>query len=239
MAMEVVPLFAVQDAWNELPTVNPGAVLTSYEGVEVKGVLENTSTGSHDVGGRSINVENKVNGSREQPLTPPFLPSPEAMPTPAQNTLARRTTPGAFPDDDSTINTSPTGPQVSVQVPIQARVNTLPSPTVPALPALPDPSLPSWALQESLQQATTNPVRQSTRLNPNTADTSLGGEDTTDAPWWPVSDVLQSNIITGKQTRIRRDKVDFQAHYIEADNDDYFQLPYINNPYINAVETTR
>jgi hypothetical protein len=147
MAVEVVPSFAVQDAWNKLPTVDPGAVLTPYEGVEVKGVPENTSTGSHDVGRRSINVKNKVNGSGEQPLTPPFLPSLEATPTPAQNTLARRTTPGAFPDDGSTINTSPTGPQVSVQVPIQARVNTPPSPTVPALP---DPSLPSWALQESL-----------------------------------------------------------------------------------------
>jgi hypothetical protein len=150
MAVEVVPSFAVQDAWNKLPTVDPGAVLTPYEGVEVEGVPENTSSGSHDVGGRSIDVENKVNGSgeqhfstQEQPLTPPCLPSPEATPTPAQNTWARRTTPGAFPDDDSTINTSPTGPQV----PIQARVNTLPSPTVPALP---DPSSPSWALQESL-----------------------------------------------------------------------------------------
>jgi hypothetical protein len=188
MAMEVVPLFAVQDAWNKLPTVDPGAVLTPYEGVEVKGVPENTSTGSHNVGGRSIDVEIKVNGSGEQPLTPPFLPSPEATPTPPQNNLARWTTPGAFPDDDSTINTSPTGPQVSVQVPIQARA---------ASPA-PDPSSPSWALQESLQQATTDPVRQSTRLNPNTADTGSGGEDITDAPWWPVSDVLQSNIITGK-----------------------------------------
>jgi hypothetical protein len=96
MAVEVVPLFAIQDAWNELPIVDPGAVLTSYEGVEVKGVPDNTSSGSHDVGGRSIDVENKVNGSgeqhlstREQPLTPPFLPSPEATPTPAQNTLAR------------------------------------------------------------------------------------------------------------------------------------------------------
>jgi hypothetical protein len=74
MAMEVILLFAVQDAWNELLIVNPGAVLTSYEGVEVKGVPENTLTGSHDVSGRSIDVKNKVNGSREQPLTPP-LPS--------------------------------------------------------------------------------------------------------------------------------------------------------------------
>jgi hypothetical protein len=71
MAMEVIPLFAVQDAWNKLPIVNPGAVLTLYKGVEVKGVPENTSTGSHDVGGRSINVKNKVNRSGEQPLTPP------------------------------------------------------------------------------------------------------------------------------------------------------------------------
>jgi hypothetical protein len=116
--------------------------------------------------------------------------------------LARRTTPGAFPDDDSTINTSPTGPQVSVQVPIQARA---------ASPA-PDPSSPSWALQESLQQAATEPVRRSTRLNPSdAADTGSGGEDTTDAPWWPVSDVSQSNIITGKRTRIRRDDPDFKA----------------------------
>jgi hypothetical protein len=137
MAVEVVPLFTVQDAWNKLLTVDPGAVLTPYEGVEVKGVPENTSTGSHDVGGRLINIKNKVNGSGEQPLTPPFLPSLEATPTPAQNTLARRTMPGAFPDNDSTINMSPTGPQVSVQVPIQARVNTPPLPTVPALP---DPS---------------------------------------------------------------------------------------------------
>jgi hypothetical protein len=124
---------------------------------------------------------------------------------------------------------SPTGPQVSVQVPIQARVES---------PA-PDPSSPSWALQESLQQAATDPVRQSTRLNPNTADTGSGGEDTTDAPWWPVSDVSQSNIITGKRTRIHRDDADFQAHYVEADDNDYFQLPYINNHHINAVETTR
>jgi hypothetical protein len=133
MAVEVIPSFAIQDAWNELPTVDPGAILTSYEGVEVKGVPESTLRGLCD-------IENKDIGSGEQSLTPPFLPSLEATPTPAQNTLARRTTPGAFPDDDSTINTSPTGPQVSVQVPIQARVNTPPSPTVPALP---DPLLPS------------------------------------------------------------------------------------------------
>jgi hypothetical protein len=67
MAVEVVPSFAVQDAWNKLPTVDPGAVLTSYEGVEVKGVPESTSRGL-------CNVENKDIGSGEQSLTPP-LPS--------------------------------------------------------------------------------------------------------------------------------------------------------------------
>jgi hypothetical protein len=113
--------------------------------------------------------------------------------------LARQITPGAFPDDDSTIDALPIGPQVSVQVPIQARAASL----------APDPSSPSWALQESLQQAATDPVRQSTRLNPNTADTGSGGEDIIDAPWYPVSDVSQSNIITGKQTRIHRDNADF------------------------------
>jgi hypothetical protein len=65
MAVEVVPLFAVQDAWNKLLTVDPGAILTPYEGVKVKGVPENTLTGLHNVGGRLINVKNKVNGSRE------------------------------------------------------------------------------------------------------------------------------------------------------------------------------
>jgi hypothetical protein len=90
-------------------------------------------------------------------------------------------------------------------------VNTLPSPTAPALPALPDPSLPSWALQESLQQAATKPVQQSTRLNPNTADTSSGGEDTIDAPWWPDLDVLQKNIVTGSQTRTYRNNLNPQA----------------------------
>jgi hypothetical protein len=80
-------------------------------------------------------------------------------------------------------------------------VNTPPSPTVPALP---DPSSPSWALQKSLQQAATEPVR-SARLNPSdAADTGSGGEDTTDAPWWPDSDVSQKNIITGSRTRTRR-----------------------------------
>jgi hypothetical protein len=139
MAVEVVPSFAVQDAWNELPTVDPGAVLTSYERVEAEGVPQGTN-------GRLINVENKVDGrgeqrfsTREQPLNPPFLPSPEATPTPAQNILTQRTTPGTFPDDGPDIYTSPTGPQVSVQVPIQARVNTSPTPAPPAL----DPPSPS------------------------------------------------------------------------------------------------
>jgi hypothetical protein len=76
-------------------------------------------------------------------------------------------------------------------------VNTLPLPTVPALPALPDPLSPSWALQESLQQAATEPVQQSTCLNLNTANTGLGGEDIIDAPWWPDLDVSQKNIVTG------------------------------------------
>jgi hypothetical protein len=156
-------------------------------------------------------VENKAGGSREQhssaregPLTPPLLPTPEATPTPAQNILARQITPGAFPDDDSTTDALPTSPQVSVQVPIQART---------ALPA-PDPSSPSWALQESLQQAAAKPVRRSARLNP-TADAGSGGEDiadaldTADAAWWPGSEVSQSNIITRKRTRICRDNPDF------------------------------
>jgi hypothetical protein len=74
MAVEVVPSFAVQDAWNELPTVDPSAVLTSYERVKAEGVPQGTN-------GRLINIKNKVNGrgeqcfsTREQPLTPP-LPS--------------------------------------------------------------------------------------------------------------------------------------------------------------------
>jgi hypothetical protein len=45
MAVEVVPSLAVQDAWNELPTVDPGVVLTPYEGAEVEGVPESTSSG--------------------------------------------------------------------------------------------------------------------------------------------------------------------------------------------------
>jgi hypothetical protein len=59
MAVEVVPSFTVQDAWNELPIVNPGAVLTSYERVEAEGVPQGTNR-------RLINVENKVNGRGEQ-----------------------------------------------------------------------------------------------------------------------------------------------------------------------------
>jgi hypothetical protein len=81
MAIEVVPLFTIQDAWNKLPTVDPGAVLAQYEGAEVKGVPESTSRGL-------CNVKNKDIKSGEQSLTPPFLPSLEATPTPAQNTLA-------------------------------------------------------------------------------------------------------------------------------------------------------
>jgi hypothetical protein len=38
MAVEVVLLFAVQDAWNELPTADPGAILTTYKRVEAEGV---------------------------------------------------------------------------------------------------------------------------------------------------------------------------------------------------------
>jgi hypothetical protein len=58
MVVEVVPSFAVQDAWNKLPTVDPGAVLTSYENVEAEGVSQGTSR-------RLINLENKVNKSGE------------------------------------------------------------------------------------------------------------------------------------------------------------------------------
>jgi hypothetical protein len=115
---------------------------------------------------------------REGLLTPPLLPTLEATPTPAQNIFARQITPGAFLDNSPTTDALPTGPQVSIQVPIQARA---------ALPA-PDPLSPSWALQESLQQAAAEPVQRSARLNP-TADAGLGGEDiadvldTADAPW--------------------------------------------------------
>jgi hypothetical protein len=139
-----------------------------------------------------------------------------------------------FPDNNSTTDALPTSPQVSVQVPIQARA---------ALPA-PDPLSPSWALQESLQQAAAKPVRRSARLNP-TADAGSGGEDiadaldTANAPWWPGSEVSQSNIITRKRTRIRRDNPNFQTHYVKADDNNYFQLLYINNPYINAIEITK
>jgi hypothetical protein len=59
MAVEVVPLFAVQDAWNELPTADPGAILTSYEKVEAEGVPETTSR-------RLIDVGNTDNGRGEQ-----------------------------------------------------------------------------------------------------------------------------------------------------------------------------
>jgi hypothetical protein len=96
-------------------------------------------------------------------------------------------------------------------------------------------------LQESLQQAATKPVRRSARLNP-AADAGSGGEvveDTANAPWWPGLEVSQSNIITRRRNRIRRDDPNFQAHYVEANDDDYFQLPYIDNPLINAVETTK
>jgi hypothetical protein len=80
-------------------------------------------------------------------------------------------------------------------------MNTSPTPAPPAL----DPPSPSWALQESLQQAATKPIRRSTRLNPLAADTGSGGkEDTIDAPWWPGSDISQKNIITGNRTRTRR-----------------------------------
>jgi hypothetical protein len=59
MAVEVIPSFAVQDAWNDLPTVDPGAILTSYKKVEAEGVSQGT-------GGRLTNVKNNVNKSREQ-----------------------------------------------------------------------------------------------------------------------------------------------------------------------------
>jgi hypothetical protein len=136
-SVEVLPLFAVQDAWNKLPTADPGAVLTPYEGGEAQGVVPEDGLGCLN------DVENKAGGSGEQYssareglLTPPLLPTLEATPTPAQNILARQITPGAFPDDDSTTDALPISPQVSVQVLIQARA---------ALPAL-DPSSPSWAL---------------------------------------------------------------------------------------------
>jgi hypothetical protein len=65
MAIEVVLLFAVQDTWNKLLTVNPRAILTLYKGVKVKGVPENTLTSLHDISGRLINIKNKVNRSGE------------------------------------------------------------------------------------------------------------------------------------------------------------------------------
>jgi hypothetical protein len=71
-SMEVLPLFAVQDAWNKLPTADPGAVLTLYEGGEAQGVVPEDGLGCLN------DVENKAGGSGEQhsfaregPLTPP------------------------------------------------------------------------------------------------------------------------------------------------------------------------
>jgi hypothetical protein len=59
MAVEVVLLFAIQDAWNKLPIVDPGAILTSYKRVKAKGVPQGTNR-------RLINIKNKVNRRREQ-----------------------------------------------------------------------------------------------------------------------------------------------------------------------------
>jgi hypothetical protein len=66
--------------------------------------------------------------------------------------------PGAFPDDNHTPNTSPTGSQTPVQLLAQPHVDTSPLPVVLVVPA-PDPLSPSWALQELLQQAATEPAR--------------------------------------------------------------------------------
>jgi hypothetical protein len=81
--VEVLPLFAIQDAWNELPTADPGDVLTPYKGGEAQRVPEDGLGGLND-------VKNKAGGSGEQhssawegPLTPPLLPTLEATPTPA------------------------------------------------------------------------------------------------------------------------------------------------------------